>query len=136
MLVIDEIDEADQDWDWFAVDPEGRLGHFTTAGQIPLPETVKQDKEAALRLIEYFFKEAPKNFSYTVRPKNEFGPEGWEEEADRDRYLSDFVAMASTGLFSYNRRLHSYSEDYFLVAAPNEPLLADQLPPEIRDLVK
>jgi hypothetical protein len=133
---IDAIEEADRDWDWFAVDPEGKLGHFTTAGMRVLPKTVKQDKEAALRLIDYFFEEAPKSVAYTVRAEAERDAGGWGDDSARSRYLKDFVRMASAGLFSYDTQTLDPNGDYFLVASPVEPLLIDQLPHDIRYLAE
>jgi len=136
MSIIDAAEEAARDWDWFAVDPQGRLGHFTTAGMRPLPKTVKQDREAALKLIDYFFEKAPKSVPHTVCPEVEKEAGGWKNDSARDWYLKDFILMASAGLFSHNTHVSGPSEDYFTVACPTIPLLIDQLPPEIRDLVK
>lgn len=134
MVVIDAIEESERDWDWFAVDAEGKIGHFTTAGMRALPRTVKLDREAALGLIDYFEK-APKSIPYVVRPEVERDADGWPDDAARSWYLKDFIEMASTGLFSYDTHTDGRS-DYFLVAFPKYPLHVDQLPQEIRDLVQ
>lgn len=130
---IDLSEEFTTDWDWFAVDAEGRIGHFTTAGMRSLPRTVKQDKEATLALIDYFGK-APKSIPYVVRPEAKRDADGWPNDAARSWYLRDFIQMASAGLFSYDTYTDGRS-DYFLVAFPISPLRVDQLPLEIRDLV-
>jgi hypothetical protein len=135
MTVIDSTEAATRDWDWFASDPDGAIGHFTTAGIRPLPKTVKQDRDAALRLIKYFFEEAARAVPHKVRPEAERDSGGWRDESVRSRYLKDFVKMASAGLFSYNTPVSGRNTNYFLVAFPEQPLRADQLPPEIRDLV-
>jgi hypothetical protein len=136
MTVIDPLEERDRDWDWFAVDPEGKIGHFTTAGIRELPKTVKQDKEAALKLIHYFFETAHKAVGYTVRPEVQNDAGGWKDESARNRYLKDFVTMASAGIFSYDTYTSGPNEAYFLVATPAAPLHIDQIPPDIRELVR
>ncbi|HLJ88967.1 MAG TPA: hypothetical protein VKZ53_19260 [Candidatus Angelobacter sp.] len=134
-MKINEIEEFTRDWDWFAVDPEGRIAHFTTAGQRALPRSVKQDQEAALKLIDYFFQETPRGAPYTVRAEAEGGAGRWADDQARSLYLKDFVAMASAGLFSYNADISGATKNYFQVAFPKEPLYIDQLPSFIYGLV-
>jgi hypothetical protein len=135
MNTIDSIEEFDRDWDWFAVDPDGMIGHFTTAGMRPLPKAVKQDRNAAMRLIKYFVEEAPESTPYSVRFEAEKDSGGWRDEAGRQRYLKDYAKMASVGLYSYDTPTSGATTNYFLVASPKHSLKFDQLPPEIRDLV-
>lgn len=136
MTAIDAIEERDRDWDWFAVDPQGKIGHFTTAGIRELPKTVKQDEEAALKLIHYFFETAQKTVAYTVRPEVQNDAGARKDESARNRYLQDFVAMASAGLFSYDTNTSGPNKAYFLVASPADPLHIDRLPTDIRELVR
>lgn len=135
MTEINEMDEFDRDWDWFAVDTDGSIGHFTSAGQQALPKSVKRDRESALRLMEYFLKEAPKSVSYTVHPEAEKRSGGWRNEFERNRYLNSFVNMAATGLFSHDTEMYGRDTGYFLIGVPQHPLLIHELPPEIRDLL-
>jgi hypothetical protein len=135
MTIIAPDDEFTRDWDWFAVDPAGCIGHFTTAGMRPLPASVKLDKEAASQLIDYFFTSACKSIPYSVRPDAERDCGGWRDDAARSWYLKDFTLMASTGLFSYNANVSGSKDHYFLVAIPSEPLRVEQLPEPVRDLV-
>jgi hypothetical protein len=135
MTEIGIQEEFSKDWDWFASGPDGTIAHFTTAGMRSLPQSVKQDQEAAFRLIAYFFGEAPKSVRYRVRLEAEKESGGWADQLARDRYLKDFVTMASAGLFSYDTEPSRNRVDYFLVAIPEQPLRVEQLPPEIRDLV-
>ena len=136
MSEITTIDEATRDWDWFAVDASGAVGHFTTAGMRQLPSTVKTDNEAALRLIGYFDQDAPKQFDYVVRLQSEIAAGTLKDIGDHDWYLRSFIAMASAGLFSYDTHTEGRTTDYFLVAYPKSPLQVDQLPLEVRDLVQ
>ncbi len=133
MTTITLNEQLDRDWDWYASDREGMIGHFTTAGMRRLPKTIEQDRDTALRLIHYFDIEAPKSFSYVVRAGVEVDAGGWRDESVRRRYLASFVDMASAGLFSYNTFLSGPGK-YYLVAFPEKPIHIDQLPLEIRDL--
>ena len=132
MPQISEVDEFTRDWDWFAVDPSGAIGHFTSAGMRKLPISVKADNEAALRLIEYFAS-APKKSEYVVSDEADLDSKNVK---DRKWYLRSFVAMATVGLFSYNTYVDRRSTEYFLVARPNSPLHVDEVPSEIGELLR
>jgi hypothetical protein len=54
MTAIDNNHEFARNWDWYAIDPDGNIGHFKTAGLRPLPESVKQDLEGTEALDEHF----------------------------------------------------------------------------------
>jgi hypothetical protein len=134
MTAISADEQHDRDWDWYATDRGGMIGHFTTAGIRALPKTVQFDRDAALFLIQYFDVEAPKSSAYVVRPGVEADAGGWKNESDREQQLRSFVDMAAVGLFSYDT--FTYGPDqYYLVALPNKPLHIDELPFEIRRLV-
>src|SRR3954467_8939522 len=59
-------EETSRDWDWFAVDSNGEVGHLTTAGFRLLPASVKADWELAEELIS-FFESLPNIGEYQVR---------------------------------------------------------------------
>lgn len=124
MTEIDSLEEAERDWDWFAVGIDGTIAHFATAGLRVLPKSVKQDRDIALLLIEYFYEEAPGSVPYIVLPEG-------EEDGDM-RY---FIRMASAGLFSYDTPVYERDSYYFMVVAPQQPLTVNQLPEKIRNLV-
>lgn len=96
---------------------------------------MRADKEAALRLIEYFDHEAPKRFPYVVRAEAEHDSGGWQSEPARDRYLRSYVEMASAGLFSYDTPTSGSNTDYFMVAYPQHPMKVNEIPVEIQELV-
>lgn len=130
MRQIPYDEETTRDWDWFAVDPEGFIGHFTTAGFRRLPESVRADWDRAEELIQ-FFEATPELGQCEVRP--EFW--GWEKAlragAARERYFRCFKEMARRGLYSYDTVLRAPG-DYFGVAIPNVPLAIAMLPEDIQ----
>lgn len=134
-MIIDQQEEFTRDWDWYAVDENGHVGHFTSAGLRSLPRSMKQDQEAVESLREYFFKTAPVTGPFRVRLESESDCGGWEKQG-RERYLPDFVLMASKGLFSFDTSVRrGPSTDYFLVACPECPLTVANVPTEIRSLL-
>src|SRR5258706_12470662 len=92
--------EFTSDWDWFAVDQEGSLGHFATACNRSLPASVRQDIETLEELATYF-ENAPETDGFTVRTEFEQSHK-FKSNADRTRQLAYFLGMASRGLYSYD----------------------------------
>ena len=135
MVEIAKDEEFTRDWDWYAFDDEGNIGHFTTAGLRALPKAVKHDKEAAERLARYFFEEASDSGGYSVRDGAEADAGGWQRQG-AERYLKDFAKMGSKGIFSYNTEMrHGHGGKYYLVAKPECPLRVTDLPPDIKAMV-
>ena len=134
MPSIDESEEFSRDWDWYAVDQDGNIGHFTTAGLRPLPETVRDDRDAAEKLIQHF-EEAQPSTTYEVREAAARDAGGWGS-AGRERFIHSFAEMSSRGLFSYNTQMaHGPEAAYYLVTRPHQPLTVESVPEEIRVLL-
>jgi hypothetical protein len=136
MVTIKDNEDFVRDWDWYAVDEEGHIGHFTTAGLRLLPVNVREDRERLESLERYFFETAPVVSGWTVRKGVEVDAGGWKDAAKRDRYLRFFVEMASKGLFSYDTELvRSVTARYFLVSAPESPLTINDLPESVKNWI-
>jgi hypothetical protein len=135
VVIITEREEFSRDWDWYAVDQDGHLGHFTSAGMRVLPKSVREDREAIERIEHYFFEQAPVRGGWSVPV--DVGPvRGGLKKVESGRYLKDFALMASKGLYSFDTDLIRGQEGrYFLVAIPERVLEIDDLPPDIRELV-
>ena len=58
-VMINAVEEFMRDWDWYTMDHDGYLGHFTSAGMRALPQSVKNDLDAAELIARYFFEQAP-----------------------------------------------------------------------------
>jgi hypothetical protein len=129
---VTEIEQRDSDWDWYAVDAAGHIGHFTTAGQVPLPASVAADFDAAKTLIAFFDGLTP-NTTFVVSGDLEEKCGIWESVAKRDRYLASFGNAACRGLFSHD--ISTSGSEYFRVASPYEPLHIDLVPVEVRILL-
>ena len=134
MTGIDESEEFSRDWDWYAVDPAGNVGHFTTGGLRPLPASVRGDRDAAEKLI-HFFEEAEPFTTWEVRGAAEQDADGWGE-GGRERFLKSFADMSSRGIFSHNTHMiHGPEGAYCLVTWPSQPLALESVPEEIRVLL-
>ena len=134
-VIIEDAEEFTRDWDWYAVDQDGYLGHFTTAGMRNLPKSVKEDRQATELIAQYFFEQAPTTGAWSVRAEAEKDCGGWENQGF-ERYVKDFALMASKGLFSFDTDLvHGAQGRYYLVAIPAKPLRIGDIPAQIRAIV-
>lgn len=134
-MIIDNEEEFTTDWDWYAVDTDGCIGHFTSAGFRAVPKSVKKDRERTQKISSYFFEQAPVMGDWSVRAQAEIDCGGWSKQG-KERYIKDFALMASKGLFSFDTELNNSVEGrYFLVAIPKRFLRIDNLPTEIKAAV-
>src|SRR5215472_18269940 len=118
-VMISAVEEFTRDWDWCAMDHDGYLGHFTSAGMRALPQSVKNGLDAAELIARYFFEQAPARGGWSLRAEEERDCGGWEKRGV-EVYVKDFSMMASKGLFSFfNTDLVDGSQErYYLVAIP------------------
>jgi hypothetical protein len=134
---IDEVEQESTDFDWFAVDEQGHLAHFATAGFKHLPATVTLSAEDLAVVTDYFHNRAPIFSGHQVNPDIGCDRSDWKGEAAEARYLSSFVEMAGRGLYSYD--IETYVKPmtaYFCVAIPTRPLSIEDLPQEVRVIVR
>jgi hypothetical protein len=135
MTQIEYDEEHTRDWDWYAVDLQGKLGHFATAGFRSLPIGFKNDLEGTERCIQYFFEEATVRCDFLVRTGLERDAGNFKTLDQRDRYPKFFAEMGRKGLFSFDTELTPPPGKYFLVTTPQRPLFIDQLPADVRGIV-
>lgn len=106
------------DIDWYAVDLNGALLHFDSGGgRVP-----KGLNDEMIKKWATLVKELPDltDNRVLINPDiNKFRT--FATEAERNRYLEIFVAMARKGIFSFGRVSESLDDDpnYFLMAAPS-----------------
>ena len=133
-MTIEYSEEFTRDWDWYAVDQDGYVGHFTSAGMRTLPKSVKKSREATELVAKYFFEQAPPRGDWSLRAAAERDCGGWEKQG-RERYIKDFALMATKGLFSFDTDLIQGDGRYYLVAIPARPLRVDDLPVDIKEIL-
>jgi hypothetical protein len=149
-MVISEADQEVYDYDWFAVDKEGNVGHFATGGSGTLPRVVTASRED-LQFIADFFNALAPSTEATLAPRARKAAEdmdwrkGWtgppmDAEAAAAHCFRDFMRMADRGLYSFD---HSYALDhravrtrpcplYYRIAIPIKPLHVADLPVDVQ----
>jgi hypothetical protein len=135
-MQISELQEETQDLDWFGLDDEGAIGHFTTGGHGALPRSVASSIEDLQRVTEFFTKQCVAAVSPIVCQGLDLHVV-LKDEGAKARYLKDYIKMASHGLFSYDYiPMERRPTGYFQVAKPSTPLHVTSLPQEIRQILE
>jgi hypothetical protein len=136
-MIIPEEEQWVRDFDWFATDESGCIGHFNTAGFKLLPQSVSASAEDLKTVTDYFQSLMPTGAGYEVSAdlEKEAGP--FKSEKERARYLSGIAYLANSGLFSFD--IDTYVKPglaYFRVAVPVQPVRLESLPRKIREIVE
>jgi hypothetical protein len=106
------------EFDWFAVDCEGHIGHFATAGFGPVPSAVLARLDELRKLDERVLSL----------------PAIGEATGHLSCVIDDWLDMARRGLFAYDWQ--HWSGPYLRAATPSAPILIDQLPTGLRESVR
>jgi hypothetical protein len=136
MTAFNEFEQLDYDLDWFAVDKDGKVGHFTTGGFQFLPPSVAKSKEnleevsdfvKGLVIIEGNYATCPDLLKHLdIKTVVSF-----------EKYIKLFSEMSSKGLYSYDSYSFDYQQrPYFRVTIPQTELLLDDLPQNIKNILE
>jgi hypothetical protein len=135
-MIISDIEEETTDLDWFGLDQQGSIGHFTTGGFGALPRSVASSKEDLESIYEYF-RRLPLNATVPVVNPRAMAVLATKDDKAREKYLQDFLQMASRGLYSFNYKpTGKRPSPYFLVAKPENPLHINDVPGEIQAVLR
>ncbi len=135
-MLITDAQQEETDFDWFGVDEEGLIAHFTTAGFKRLPQSVAADAEGLGMVADYFLRQAPIQSGHQLDGGLPTAVPEWQGEQNEVKYLSSFVSMADKGLFSFD--VPTYVKPglaYIRVASPTNPLLLSALPEQIKSVL-
>jgi hypothetical protein len=136
IMNISDIDEEITDLDWFGLDQQGAIGHFTTGGFGALPRSVALSKEDLERVSKYFNNLGLNSNAPTVSAIAREILATKDEKAGA-AYLQDYLKAASKGLYSFNyQHIGRRPAPYFLVAIPEKPLNVNDVSPEIQQILK
>ena len=122
------------DIDWFAIDLDGFIGHFASAGKV-IPASVASSKVDNEELNHYFREVCPPSSKYFNSPALSkfitfFSP------SDEDRHLRDSRIISSRGVFSYDTRVEEKLDcTFFGLTFPESPRSIDRVPIRIADLL-
>ena len=135
--MIREDEEPGLVLDWFGLDAQGNVAHFTTGGCGALPRSAAASRDELKRVHDYvmslpemgagllnedWLKGLRLVPTTRIEPRHSFRE--WTASAARGLYAYDFIE-------DQRRRPRPYR----VVARPEVPLKADELPPEIREIV-
>lgn len=135
-MQISEEQQMCTDFDWFALDDEGFIGHFTTAGFKRLPLSVADSAEDQLFISTYFLNTAADRCGYQVSVEFAESQTCWANQEEQSRYLRSFVGMARKGLFSFDIETYVVPElAYFKVASPQQAVHLEDLPKEVQQIL-
>jgi hypothetical protein len=135
-MQIDIAEQDTTDFDWFGVDEDGFVAHFTSAGYKRLPRSVSSSAEDLKLITEYFNSGVERRGGHLVDKALSNEVPEWKGEEHEGRYLKSFVAMADKGLFSFD--IDTYVKPgiaYFRVAAPELPIKIGDLPADIQAIL-
>jgi len=136
-MTIPRSEQESRDFDWFSVDADGHVGHFTTAGFKHLPNSVSGSAEDLEHVTDYFDNQAPVRGDHRVDTASIAGCKEWKGAENEGRYLASFASMADRGLYSFD--IDTYVRPgiaYFRVAVPLSPISLDELPEDVRRIIQ
>ncbi len=98
------------EFDWYAVDSEGHIGHFATAGFGPIPAKVNIAEQFSLQ-----------EFFNSLEEVTEC-----ELLVGKEESFKDWIYTARRGLFSYDWK--HWKGPYLMIARPKKALKLSELP--------
>jgi hypothetical protein len=108
------------DFEWYALDHDGLVGMFTSAGRGPVPRSVFRDLDAYIGVAEFFGLLPRKGGAeiFISKPR----VDDWRQAAEHGLYGFDYLQEAE-----------SKPEGYYMVARPHDPLHAEEVPNRVRE---
>ena len=103
-----------REFDWFAVDVEGKLAHFSTAGDGPVPLSVLEHFVDADSISEVLLSL----------------PEAGEATGHLPHNIEDWLQMARRGIYSYDWKQSSGPDRR--AATPEKPIHVSALPQQLQ----
>ena len=135
----DTITEAEQttlDIAWFAIDVDGRIGHFTSGGMGFIPQSVAASRTNVGKLKHYFLTVVRDCSDWSSNEGLDKYIEDSVRPDDKHEYMRPSFAASKKGLYSFDC-INSDAElsGYFLVTRPTAPLPISDLPLAIVEII-
>lgn len=119
MLPDEFPDELYGEFDWFAVDRDGHIGHFSSAGYGAIPLVVTEHVREYIELQDHFSEMKGTYNAVLVR---------------RDGNRQHWLNIAQQGVYSFDFK--HWDGPYVLVAKPSAPVVIQNFPPEMRLVIE
>jgi hypothetical protein len=87
-MVISRSEQEEADFDWFGVDVDRHVGHFTTAGFKLLPSSISGSAEDLELVTDYFARRASVRCTHTIDGNLANEVKDWNGEGNESRYLA------------------------------------------------
>lgn len=132
--MITEIEQETLDIDWFLTD--GKYIRFMASGGGKLPDSVAKSSDNNKVLVSYF-RSLPEISDFIANPELDALLIERSGTGVNERYLEDYVLMTKKGLYSFDKTIPCNFLDpyYHLVASPIIPLIINDLPKDILEIL-
>jgi hypothetical protein len=110
------------EFDWFAVDAVGHVGHFSTAGFGPVPMPILERLDAA-----------QEHDLWSLGTRLLDLPEAGTASGHLPGRIDEWLELARRGLYGFDWK--HWSGPYLRAATPGIPVAVSSLPAELRHLV-
>jgi hypothetical protein len=123
-----EIEQQTLDIDWFFLNGENIC--FVASGGGKLPFSVAKSSDNNDILVSYF-RNLNERCDVIINPN-------LNKNLTDENYLSDFTLMSKKGLYAFDKTiLNDFSDtNYHLVTIPLNPLISNELPENIQEILK
>ncbi len=123
--MIELIEQETQDISWFFIADKSIA--FVASGGGMLPTTIANQSFSDIDFVFNSIIDLPHRCDVVINPQLK---EIIYPNRVNERYLEDFVLMASKGFFSYDKTVLNefYDTRYHLVASPTKPITVDEIP--------
>jgi hypothetical protein len=127
------------EFDWFAVDSEGYVGHFSTAGSGLIPLLAIQNFEDYYSLMDFFSSKKGNYRSFLraeIKSCYQTTLKSFVNKKPEDAYL-DWLNVASFGIYSYDWPVNDNIpyEYYYSVTFSDDYITIDNLPGDFNKIV-
>lgn len=118
---------------WFAVDKLGRVAHFTSAGNGPVPVNIKAADDITERLLNEVSKlPTTRSPQVVLDPSLKEFHFPWSAGARFKQYVREVTAMVQRGIFCSDA---PQNPEYQRIALPENPLVITELEPALAALL-
>ncbi len=135
-MKIPYVVQSTTDIDWFAIDINGFVGHFSSQGSC-IPENLPDSIEEVNAISQFMFELPFECEEIIPNPRIEDYVQ-FESRIGRKTYFEEFDEVVMRRLFAFDKTEPIDSDDhrFHLAASPGNPMVVDELPNKISEALK